>query len=268
MISLLIVPFVNVNAKTLNDMYKELENLKNQKRIADNNKKMTEQEIKNVEKSIYNNSVAIENTRNEVKKANEDIEKSTEDIKNKKNETKELLKFLQKSNGENVYLEYIMEADSYTELIYRYSVVNQISSYNNKVMTDLEELIKKLEKSKVDLAEKEKKLQNQINELSSKKISLGSKLVGFTEGVTSVEEDIKILQDEINYYKNTLGCSLYQDINSCVSIAYASSFRYPLVSGRVSSLYGGRRRLPLRPRLWCSRRNQSICISRRKSSLH
>ena len=45
MISLLIVPFVNVNAKTLNDMYKELENLKNQKRIADNNKKMTEQEI-------------------------------------------------------------------------------------------------------------------------------------------------------------------------------------------------------------------------------
>lgn len=240
MISLLIVPFVNVNAKTLNDMYKELENLKNQKRIADNNKKMTEQEIKNVEKSIYNNSVAIENTRNEVKKANEDIEKSTEDIKNKKNETKELLKFLQKSNGENVYLEYIMEADSYTELIYRYSVVNQISSYNNKVMTDLKELIKKLEKSKVDLAEKEKKLQNQISELSSKKISLGSKLVGFTEGVTSVEEDIKILQDEINYYKNTLGCSLYQDINSCVSIAYASSFRYPLVSGRVSSLYGGR----------------------------
>ena len=46
MISLLIVPFVNANAKTLNDMYKELENLKNQKRIADNNKKMTEQEIK------------------------------------------------------------------------------------------------------------------------------------------------------------------------------------------------------------------------------
>ena len=134
MISLLIVPFVNANAKTLNEMYKELENLKNQKRIADNNKKMTEQEIKNVEKSIYNNSVAIENTRNEVKKANEDIEKSTEDIKNKKNETKELLKFLQKSNGENVYLEYIMEADSYTELIYRYSVVNQISSYNNKVI--------------------------------------------------------------------------------------------------------------------------------------
>ena len=56
MISLLIVPFVNVNAKTLNDMYKELENLKNQKRIADNNKKMTEQEIKNVEKSIYKKS--------------------------------------------------------------------------------------------------------------------------------------------------------------------------------------------------------------------
>ena len=52
MISLLIVPFVNVNAKTLNDMYKELENLKNQKRIADNNKKMTEQEIKNVEKIL------------------------------------------------------------------------------------------------------------------------------------------------------------------------------------------------------------------------
>lgn len=239
-ISLLVLPFINTSAKTLNDMYKELENLNNQKRIADNNKKMTQKEIANVEKSITDTSISIENTRNEVKKANEDIDKSIEEIKNKKQETKELLKFLQKSNGENVYLEYIMEASSYTELIYRYSVVNQISDYNNKVMADLESLIDKLEKSKIELALKEKELQNQIVELSNKKASLGNALVGYTEGVTSVEEDIKILKDEINYYKNTLGCSLYQDINTCVSIAYSSSFRYPLMSGRVSSLYGGR----------------------------
>lgn len=239
-ILLFIFPILDIDAKTLNDMYKELETLKEQKKVADNNKKLTQQEIANVEKSILQTSEAIEKTRTEVVQANADIVKSTEEIKTKKEETKELLKFLQKSNGENVYLEYIMEADSYTELIYRYSVVNQISNYNNKVMNELENLINKLEKSKIELANKEKQLESQRVELNRKKASLGNSLVGFSEGVTSIEEDIVELQKEISYYKDTLGCSLNQDITACVSIAYSAGFRYPLVSGRVSSLFGSR----------------------------
>lgn len=237
---ILLLPLYKVEAKTLNDMYKELDTLKNQKKIADNQKKLTKSQIASIENSINETNQSIENTRNEVKVANENIVKSTEEIKRKKEETKELLKFLQKSNGENVYLEYIMEADSYTELIYRYSVVNQISSYNTKVMSELEDMINKLEQSKIQLAEKEKKLENQRIELGNKKASLNTQLVGVIEGATSIEEDIVELQKEITYYKDTLKCDLNEDITKCASIAYSAGFKYPLVSGYVTSLFSNR----------------------------
>ena len=114
---MLIIPSNKLQAKTLNDMNKELAELKARKNTADNQKKLTKAEINNIAESITNTTAEIENTRNEVVKANENIETSKKEIETKKEETKELLKFLQKSGGENVYLEYIMEADSYTELI-------------------------------------------------------------------------------------------------------------------------------------------------------
>lgn len=237
---MLIIPSNKLQAKTLNDMNKELAELKARKNTADNQKKLTKAEINNIAESITNTTAEIENTRNEVVKANENIETSKKEIETKKEETKELLKFLQKSGGENVYLEYIMEADSYTELIYRYSVVNQISNYNTKVMTDLENMIKKLEASKIELAEKEKKLQAQRIELNNKRASLGNQLSSYEETATTIEEDIADLQAEIKYYRDELGCSLNQDINVCVQIAYSNSFRYPLVSSYVTSLYGDR----------------------------
>lgn len=52
------------------------------------------------------------------KAATEKISSSEKEIEEKDKETSELLKFLQVSNGENVYLEYLFEADSYTDFIY------------------------------------------------------------------------------------------------------------------------------------------------------
>ena len=66
-------------------------------------------------------------------------------IKEKGKETDEMLKFLQLSSGENVYLEYLFEADSYTDLIYRYAVVKQLTNYNSSLIDELEQLIKDLE---------------------------------------------------------------------------------------------------------------------------
>ena len=51
------------------------------------------------------------------------IDELNENINSKKKEIENLLSFLQVSNGENVYLEYIFEAKTFTDFIYRSAVV-------------------------------------------------------------------------------------------------------------------------------------------------
>ena len=63
-------------------------------------------------------------------------------------------------------LEYVFEADSYTDFIYRYEVVKQLSNYNTGLINEFEQLIielnekelnKKLESEKIDITLPSKK---------------------------------------------------------------------------------------------------------------
>ena len=49
----------------------------------------------------------------------------------KEEEIKNLLSFNQISDGDNVYLEYVFGASSFTDFIYRSAVVEQLSLYND-----------------------------------------------------------------------------------------------------------------------------------------
>ena len=65
----------------------------------------------------------------------------------------ELLKYFQVSSNENVYLEYLFDAKTYTEFIYRYSIVKQLTEYNDELSKELKQRITDLENSKIELKE-------------------------------------------------------------------------------------------------------------------
>ena len=52
-----------------------------------------------------------------------------------------MIQFLQISNGGNIYLEYLFDAENYTDFIYRYEVVKQLTNYNSGLIDELENLI-------------------------------------------------------------------------------------------------------------------------------
>ena len=164
---IMFIPSYKVEAKTLQDLKNELADLKAKKAATENNKNLTDSQIKSLRVDIDNTQIEIENTKKEVIAATEKISSSEKEIEEKDKETNELLKFLQVSNGENVYLEYLFEADSYTDFIYRYSVVSQLTEYNSNLMESLKKLVKELEDSKVTLASKQKELEVQSNNLAS-----------------------------------------------------------------------------------------------------
>ena len=64
---------------------------------------------------------------------------------------------MQVSNGGNIYLEYLFDAENYTDFIYRYEVVKQLTNYNSTLIDELEALI-------LDLQSEVGKLSEKLNE--------------------------------------------------------------------------------------------------------
>ena len=47
------------------------------------------------------------------------------------------MEYYQVENGTNAYLEYVFGATSITDMVYRMSVAEQLTDYNDKIMKDL-----------------------------------------------------------------------------------------------------------------------------------
>ena len=234
--SMILIPSYQVEAKTLRQLQEELDKLEKDYNENKNKKSLTQSEINTLNSQINTINANIINTKKEIATSEQEIINNQNEIEAKSKETDELLKFLQISSGENVYLEYLFEADSYTDFIYRYSVVSQLTEYNSNLMESLKKLVKELEDSKVTLASKQKELEVQSNNLASKLATLKANLSKLEEEGTTIDEDIDAKEKDIKYYESK-GCKLNQDINSCVTIPNSSGWKLPLTSAWVTSEY-------------------------------
>lgn len=234
---LLIIPNF-VEAKTLNDMYNELAKLQTEYNNNKNNKNLTQSQINQISSDINNINNSITKIRGEIKQAEIDIENSKEKIDDKKIETDGLIQFLQISNGGNIYLEYLFDAESYTDFIYRYEVVKQLTNYNSDLIDELEVLIKDLQQKEKQLEQKNIELEKERTRLTSNLTTLQSSLSTYLVEGTDIKKDIEDLQKQIKVYEDK-GCSRYQDISTCTASINATGWSYPLKSGCVTSEYTG-----------------------------
>lgn len=234
-----ITPSASTNAKTLGELKNELAALKSKKASKDNEKKLTQSEIASSNQSISNAKNEITINQGKVEQAKEDIKTLNNDITDTKESIKKTMEAYQLTDGSNVYLEYVFDAKSYEELVYRYAIVEQIIDYNNEQIDKYNDLIKQNEQLQVDLANREIELNKQITDLGNKIESLGDKLEQISEDSMDVQDEINSTQDLINYYKN-IGCRDDQNLNECVSIKGDTSYRRPVTRGTITSYYGYR----------------------------
>lgn len=234
-----ISPNASTNAKTLGGLKNELAALKNKKNQKDNEKKLTQGQIASSNQSISNAKNEITVNQGKVEQAKSDIITLNGEIEDTKKSIKKTMETYQLTDGSNVYLEYVFDATSYEDLVYRYAIVEQIIDYNNEQIDKYNDLIKKNEQLQVDLANREVELNKQIDELGNKIESLGDKLEQISEDTMDVQDEINSTQELINYYKN-LGCKDDQDLNECVSIKGDTGYMRPLNRGVITSYYGYR----------------------------
>lgn len=256
MILLVPVTTVKAAAQTISQLEKELN--EQQKKLNDTNikKAINKQDIDSTNKKISTIKSDIEKINEDIDKKTKESEQLEKDIAEKNSQTKDLMRYYQVTSSGSSMMEYIMGAKSITDLVYRLSITEQISSYNKKVINQMNEMIKENEQIKKDLKAKQEELASLKSELDTQLIVLNQKQSELSHEGLSQEEAIKETKKQIEYYKK-LGCNSNETISNCYSRIYSSknnssggssggylpsgtTFFRPTTSGKMSSGFGKR----------------------------
>lgn len=227
------------NARTLGELKSELAALKTKKANQEYKKKRTNNEIESARNNIYTSQNEITQNREKIENARKEVAELNNEIASTKESIKRLINSYELLQGDNIYLEYIFQAESYADLVYRYEVVNQILGYNNSQIESWESKVTYNEQLQVDLAKQEEELNKKIASLESSIDSLGTDLEKISDITMDIQEQIDGINSLIKYYEG-LGCKDNQDLNECVSVKGDTMFRKPLIKGTITSYFGYR----------------------------
>ena len=234
-----IIPDMRVHAQTLGDIERELEEYKAEYEENKNKQTQTEEEIAEAKRKIAKANQDIIDASNEIVRLNVEIEELNKEIEIKNEELKDIMNFFQKSNGESAYLEYAFGAKDFTDFIYRTAISEQLSRYNQKLITEYEEKIEENNKKAKELDDKKQELKNKQNELEELLSTLNQELESYQEDEVSIEEQIRMREDAIEMYKE-LGCTSEDDIDVCSRqhLPPTTELYRPLRQGYVTQEFG------------------------------
>ena len=230
----------NVDAITIRDLKDDLKELKDKKNNALKNEEITEQEIAETKEKMRQLAIDMVNTIKEQESKEKEIEELNVEIDNKEKEIKDLVVFYQASNNENFYLKYIFGAESFTDFIYRFSVIEQLTTRNNELVDEMNNLIDQNEKKIEELEAKKVEIENLEVESKKQLAKLDDQKSIYKEEGGTYDEQIKALEDQIDLYKS-LGCGENENLVYCLTAAPEDTdFIKPLKHGTVTDNYGPR----------------------------
>lgn len=229
-----------VEAKTLKDLKNELAAYEKEMNAAKNKTQLTQTEINNVNQRVRTIRATIEKDQENIKKTEDEIVVLEQKAEEKEEQIKDIISFLQITNSENAYMEYIFGAKTIEDLVLRSAVSEQMVAYNDDLIEDYNNTI-------VEYKAKNDELKTQITNLNSEQDNLKTELVRLGDNLDEAQEEVASAQSLveaqkklINYYQNTLGCKDDQDINKCGNIPFSGQMIRPLTSFSITSEFGYR----------------------------
>ena len=253
-ICLFAVSFVftlDVSAETIQDYKNKISKLQSEKAAEEQKGADVQGKIDTNKQKITDATNKIEEARKEQENTKKEIAQLDKDIAAKKEEIKDLLVFYQASENDNFYLKFILGADSFEELIYRFSVAEQLTEANDNLVDEMNALIKKNEKKIKELEAKQKELDKLNKDLNEQINKLGKEKRKISENKVSIDDEIAALEKQVKYYQS-VGCGDNEDVDVCSAPKVSSSsysykgkisakgFQLPLSYGYITSYYGGR----------------------------
>ena len=243
--------------KTLAELRAEAQANRDAYNKAKSQKELTEAERSQAVSNKAKVQSEISSIQNEIKEIEKQIEDIQKDIEKKDKQMKEIMGFVQVSNGEQNYLEYIFGATDFTDFIYRVSVAEQLGDYNEKLIEEYNSDVKRLDGKKSELSAKEQDLYKKEQELTVLEAKLSKEVETLKEGMLTKDREYKTTIDLVNSMVAN-GCRESDTMQQCLdrkrrSIASSSSVKLPaaqvpstngtympIARGRVTSDYGSR----------------------------
>lgn len=238
--SLIFSVSLSVNAKTLKDLKNELAAYQKEMNDAKNKQKLTQSEINTVNQRVRNISNNIQKNEENIKKTESEIVVLEQKAEEKEEQIKDIISFLQITNSENAYMEYIFGAQSIEDLVLRSAVSEQMVAYNDDLIDDYNSTIKEYKNKNEELKEQITNLNTEQDNLKVELVKLGDNLDDTMEEMASVQSQIDAQKKLIDYYEKTLGCKDDQNINTCGNIPFSGKMVRPVTTGSISSEYGWR----------------------------
>lgn len=252
---LVLVPFtVDAKEQTLNQLLAQAKANRDAYNKAKNQKELSEQERADAIKQKASVESEIKNINSQLKNIQKEVTELQKSIDKKDTEIKEIMKFVQVSNGESAYLEYAFGASSFTDFIYRVSVAEQLSDYNDELIKSYNKDIKNLETKQRELSAKQAELNKKQQELTVLEAKLSKEIETLQEGMLTKDREYQTSIDLINSMK-ALGCDGNDTMTRCLNknkpdssggsisggqIPSTNGTYMPIAKGRVTSDYGSR----------------------------
>lgn len=237
-----------VQALTLSEFEKQVEDYTADLTAKQNQIAKNDEEVSKIKTKIQGIENQITIAKSNINQLEKDIEALNNKIATKKQEVKKIINFIQISNGESTYLEYVFGAKSFTDLIYRVAVAEQMSSYNERLVGEYNKLIEQSKSKQEELKTQTEELTKLQEELAAQKSSIEADTAIIRGSMPSVEERIREAKKNVEYYKG-LGCRKNEDVQACqyrisqsnksYSIPAVAGFYKPTDQGKVSQAYKG-----------------------------
>ena len=246
-VTILLVPslffYPEVNAKTINQIEKEIKDYNDKISSSQNSQKLNEQQIKNINANVALLDAEIKKGEQDIIRLGDEIAQMNEEIKNKKKEMEKIINFFQLSNGEESYLEYTFGAADFTDFIYRSAVTEQLTSYNKKLIKEFNEKIEYNEKRKVEIKQKEKEnLEKQIK-MQKDLATLRNQISQLSKEIGNAKDGIAEYEKMLNELKS-LGCGPNEEAQACYArhnqLPSDTNFWRPTSTGLITSEFGYR----------------------------
>ena len=213
LITSFIIP-INIEAQTIASIESDISKYKAQLADQEGKINLTSQELKKVQNKISQTSKEIAGIEQEMATLQKEINESNLEIERKTKESEEIVQYFQLSDNENVYLEYVFDSDTLTDMVYRMAIVEQLTAHNQTIMEELRVLIEANNVKKASLEENKKQLGVLKKSLETERTKLNVDIKELESGVPGLEDQIKSLEKGLKRAKN-LGCGRTEDIGAC-----------------------------------------------------
>ena len=196
---------------------------------------LTQSEINAKNNKVSNLRAEMETIVAESEKILQEIEDYKVNIKDKVIESRALIDQIQMNNSSNnIYYDYIFNASSVSDMVYRTAVIKEIMDYNDKTIATLNDMIEDNKKREEEIANRKVEINNLQTQIQTELISLGEEKSSLETGALSIADQLEQISKTINNYKK-LGCKTDDVIGvDCAVAASSGVWRRPTTVGYVT----------------------------------